>query len=922
MSRSGSAAAEDQARLEQTVAARRAELAAISRAASPPAWAAAQVRLGTALLELAEHCHTAGEAEVYRRYDQPRSALQAALDEAGQLSPADRATVRMQLSTLLGSAGVEMCRRALADLSPETSPELWAAAQRYLAKNLLQPIRGNEHQPRDAKLDGTTEQLEEAVQAARAAASVLSANAARRRSQMTLIDALTALGKQRSDAGLLDEAIALGRDAARQPTAESSWREVVDAHAALGNALLARARLAGDDPALLREAVGAHRAALMTAYHAIGSFRSLACRPLGTALQAAGLGAAAAGDNPSAPLSWALDALATATAVSSQQGAQAAMGTLAAMKTVAARQDNPRLWEAWAAAVTNVGTRLGGGAPRDLLFQELGECLDAHGTADMRLLWAHGAAPTRNDARPIQRQLQILAEIRALADRQHDEPALRLAWAKGASTLVGKLVESDVANAARGLDDLRACAGAADAPEIWTMWAQAACECLAKPAYVAAGLQRARSELADAKARLDRLRSPWPGAAATVHDVLVARDEAAAGALRDEIKAFAQAGQDDTPWEAWTDATVGAIKQIRSTDYPKARELLAELTPVAGRLGYRGKRAVTTAKGLLQDREVKRAAGLIREVLEPLTLPAEATGTGDGLRVSRLDASKAPNLATVGRGIHCRELILTGTAVATLPDDIEVVQRLDISACSRLTRLPAGLKVGQLIARDCVALAALPAGLRVSYLDLTGCTSLAALPADLVVRNGRLSLRGCVRLRALPPGIGPLGQLDLAGCLNITAVPPTLAVTAWIDVGGSGLTALPPHLAGVAIRWRGVLIDERIAFRPETLDAGEILAEPNAERRRVMMERCGLDRFMRDANALVLDQDRDAGGPRRLLRIELPGDEPLVCVSVICPSTRRQYMLRVPPTMQTCRQAVAWTAGFEDSDDYRPTVET
>src|SRR5262252_5050522 len=160
------------------------------------------------------------------------------------------------------------------------------------------------------------------------------------------------------------------------------------------------------------------------------------------------------------------------------------------------------------------------------------------------------------------------------------------------------------------------------------------------------------------------------------------------------------------------------------------------------------------------------------EILRPLTLAADATETGDGLRVSRLDASKAPNLATVGRGIHCRELILAGTAIATLPDDVQVVQRLDVSACSRLERLPDNLKVGQLVARDCVALAALPAGLCVSYLDLTGCTALAALPADLVIRKGRLSLRGCVRLAALPPGIGPLAQLDLSGCLNITAVPP------------------------------------------------------------------------------------------------------------------------------------------------------
>jgi hypothetical protein len=103
---------------------------------------------------------------------------------------------------------------------------------------------------------------------------------------------------------------------------------------------------------------------------------------------------------------------------------------------------------------------------------------------------------------------------------------------------------------------------------------------------------------------------------------------------------------------------------------------------------------------------------------------------------------------------------------------------------------------------------------------------------------------------------------------------------------------------------------------------GEILAETNAERRRVMTERFGLDRFMSQAQARVLDQDRDAGGPRRLLRIDLAGDEPLVCVSVICPTTHRQFMLRVPPTMTTCRQAVAWTAGFDDPDQYQASVET
>jgi hypothetical protein len=119
-----------------------------------------------------------------------------------------------------------------------------------------------------------------------------------------------------------------------------------------------------------------------------------------------------------------------------------------------------------------------------------------------------------------------------------------------------------------------------------------------------------------------------------------------------------------------------------------------------------------------------------------------------------------------------------------------------------------------------------------------------------------------------------------------------------------------------------VPVDERVAFHPEKITSEEVLSERNAELRRVKLERMGFERFIADAHAEVLDSDRDAGGERRLLRVPLEGDEPLVCVSVICPSTDRQYVIRVPPTVETCRQAVAWTAGFDDPDDYRPLQET
>lgn len=105
--------------------------------------------------------------------------------------------------------------------------------------------------------------------------------------------------------------------------------------------------------------------------------------------------------------------------------------------------------------------------------------------------------------------------------------------------------------------------------------------------------------------------------------------------------------------------------------------------------------------------------------------------------------------------------------------------------------------------------------------------------------------------------------------------------------------------------WHGVGVPEQTILRPETLTLQQVLDEPNAEVRRVMIERHGLDRLLTHSRASVIDADQD--GNRLLYRLNLSGDEPVVAVRVTCPSTGQIYFLRVPPDTQTCRAAVAWT---------------
>jgi hypothetical protein len=120
----------------------------------------------------------------------------------------------------------------------------------------------------------------------------------------------------------------------------------------------------------------------------------------------------------------------------------------------------------------------------------------------------------------------------------------------------------------------------------------------------------------------------------------------------------------------------------------------------------------------------------------------------------------------------------------------------------------------------------------------------------------------------------------------------------------------------------GVRVSQQTVDAPETLTVAQILGEENAEVRRVMMERFGADRLMREANAEVVSQD-DYG---KLWRLPVEGDEPLVMVEVVNSTPEpsgefKDYWLRVPPDVESAHGAVAWSFGMTVKS-YRPAVET
>lgn len=137
----------------------------------------------------------------------------------------------------------------------------------------------------------------------------------------------------------------------------------------------------------------------------------------------------------------------------------------------------------------------------------------------------------------------------------------------------------------------------------------------------------------------------------------------------------------------------------------------------------------------------------------------------------------------------------------------------------------------------------------------------------------------------------------------------------WLSIGRSTKPLDRPAVESIVVEFY-----KRIIEQPETITAKEILAEENAETRRVMIERIGMERFITESKAKVI-HSHERGD---LFSIDLAGDPEgvLRSVRVTDPSTGRIYFLRVPPTIKRADDAVAWTFGFDLEKDYRPGVES
>lgn len=105
----------------------------------------------------------------------------------------------------------------------------------------------------------------------------------------------------------------------------------------------------------------------------------------------------------------------------------------------------------------------------------------------------------------------------------------------------------------------------------------------------------------------------------------------------------------------------------------------------------------------------------------------------------------------------------------------------------------------------------------------------------------------------------------------------------------------------------GVVLPKKYGqLHPRQWQAEWIVEEDNAELRRVLLQGIGYTRICRELQAIELDAWQEYS----LLKIDKIVDDidgqPISLLKMICPSTGFTHILRVPPDIQSAREAIRW----------------
>jgi internalin A len=113
--------------------------------------------------------------------------------------------------------------------------------------------------------------------------------------------------------------------------------------------------------------------------------------------------------------------------------------------------------------------------------------------------------------------------------------------------------------------------------------------------------------------------------------------------------------------------------------------------------------------------------------------------------------------------------------------------------------------------------------------------------------------------------------------------------------------------------YHGVRLPEEYGqVHPNQWQSQWLLAEENAEVRRVLIQGIGYDRIGQELSAKQIDSWQEYA----LLQIDKADVEPICLLKMTCPSTGFIHALRVPPNLTSAREAIGWVNWDIDPEEF------
>jgi internalin A len=113
--------------------------------------------------------------------------------------------------------------------------------------------------------------------------------------------------------------------------------------------------------------------------------------------------------------------------------------------------------------------------------------------------------------------------------------------------------------------------------------------------------------------------------------------------------------------------------------------------------------------------------------------------------------------------------------------------------------------------------------------------------------------------------------------------------------------------------YHGVKLPEEYGqLHPNQWQSQWLLAEENAEVRRVLIHGIGYDRICQELQAKQIDSWQEYA----LLQIDNADVEPICLLKMTCPSTGFIHALRVPPNLASAREAIGWVNWDIDPEEF------